>query len=137
MQATPHAHALRLLIGLALCRDEAARALETIGGEPDASGLRDSVVIEHLAACAEISVSGREKLDEILAAQVRRHVGDFQRLSPYEIAAVWARQRHRLRGKKLAALLYAATRNDTPAWHQLEARLAEEIEVLALRSLVS
>lgn len=133
MLATPHA--LRLLIGLVLPREKAARALEQIGNEPDASLLRDAVVIDRLAFAAELSADGRAQLDALLAAQVRREVRRYQRLSPFEMATLWAQRRHRLRGKKLAALLYTATLHDTPAWRSLEARLTEEIEVLALRSL--
>jgi len=127
--------ALKLLIGLALGTDEAAKALVAVGGQPCSAGLREAVVIQKLIACARASAYALGHLDAILARELGVECSRYEGRSLCELAELWPATRHSLRGRQLAALLWAVVRNNGAAFRKLEACLAEEIEVLAIRSL--
>ncbi len=117
---------LRILIGLTLDQAAAARVRAELVGDPHPVGLREAVVLDGHAA---------SRLEAILARQVRAEAGRYAGRSLSELAGLWARERHALRGSALAALLWSVTCRRDPVFRKLEERLAEEIEVLAMRAL--
>jgi hypothetical protein len=75
------------------------------------------------------------RLGAALARALEVDACRFDRCSLRALAELWARERDRLGGKALAALLWAVARNPGAGYRKLEDRLAEEVELFALRLL--
>lgn len=127
--------ALRLLVALALSREECAAALEVLGGPGAASDWRGGALVDALLATASLTLDGSERLQELLATHLGAAARRYRGRAPFELAQLWARERPRLRGKALAALLFTAMTGEGVPMRKLEERLTEEIEALAIGGL--
>jgi hypothetical protein len=127
---------LRLLLGSAFDRGEAGRVLAAVGGawQP---GLREGVVLEQLIAEARRGRASSRRLEAILDARLEGPAGQHLGASMYELADRWQRERATLRGSALTGFLWAIIRREEPIFRTLEARVAEELEVMALRALAA
>ncbi|GIX46527.1 MAG: hypothetical protein KatS3mg131_0738 [Candidatus Tectimicrobiota bacterium] len=126
---------LRLLLVLALDRTAATAAWVQLCGAARPEGVRDAALLADLVRLARASAPAAQHLEALLAAQVQAEAPRFREQPLAELAARWARERARLRGKGLAALLWSVARRPEPFFRKLEERLVEEVEVLALQTL--
>lgn len=120
---------LRLLAGFLICRYRADGASRTCwldgalcAGAPACRALPRLVVL------LRGSPAVRNELDRWFDRELGALAAAFEPLSPFELAALWARQREHLRGRRLAAFLWLlARRNDLPG-RRLAARVARGLE---------
>jgi len=126
---------LRLLLGLTLKSEEAVELLAETGSEPYAAGLRDAAVLDRLIASVRLDPRAADRLSAIIAAKLVFECRRYERCSVYQLAELWATQRHLLSGRALAALVWTIGRRSDQAFRKLELYLTKEIEVLAIRSL--
>ncbi|AUX44672.1 uncharacterized protein SOCE26_061390 [Sorangium cellulosum] len=127
---------LRMIVALALSREEIGALMGTEGGgeageEPSGEVLR--VFIDRVMASARAARRLAGALDAALVAesQACSHPG----LCVAELAARWAGARAAASSREAAALLWASARMPGSPMRFLEERVADDIEMRALRAM--
>ncbi len=112
-------------------------------GWADGRGLRILAAFAALdPAMADAAGAGAGPCDALsvemrLQKSLRGEALRFEGLSCGELAELLLREADGLSGRSLLALLWVLTRNRSPAFRPLEARVVSEVERRALYSLVS
>jgi hypothetical protein len=126
---------LRLIVALALSREEAGSVVEREGGadaeEQPGEALR--VLIDRVTTSARAAHRLARALDAALVGAASSYSG----LCVSELASRWERARAAAPPEETAALLWASARMPGSPLRLLEERIADDVEVRALQALAT